>query len=157
MSSFTKFSAPLQVQYDEDASEALGADHWRVCQPFRFYLGGKDTDRWVYVPAGYLTDGASVPRVCWSLIPPWGSYGQAAVVHDIVCEYLSITVDGQPVKVTREQCDEILLEAMVVLGVPAFQRQAIYQAVSAYRRVAGVHQATTTLKKRELEARWIWR
>ena len=154
MSSFTEFSAPRLVQYDHEASDELGADHWRVTQPFRFYLGGKDTDRWVYVPAGYLTDGASVPRALWSLIPPWGRYGQAAVVHDIVCEYLSITVDGEPVRVTREQCDQILLEAMTVLGVPAFQRQAIYQAVSLYRRVAGIGEPSTTPQKRALEAKW---
>jgi hypothetical protein len=30
---------------------------------------------WLNVPAGYLTDGDSVPRVFWSLIPPWGAYG----------------------------------------------------------------------------------
>lgn len=155
MSSFTRFSAALQVQYDEDASEILGADHWRVCQPFRFYLGGKDTDRWVYVPAGYLTDGASVPRACWSLIPPWGSYGQAAVVHDIVCEYLSITVDGKPHSVTRTECDEILLEAMTVLGVPEAQRNAIYGAVSLYRVASGVDEPTSTAQKRALEAKWL--
>lgn len=154
MSCFTEFSAPLQVQYDASASRILGADHWRVCQPFRFYLGGRDTDRWVYVPAGYLTDGASVPRAFWSMIPPWGSYGQAAVAHDIVCEYLSITVDGQPVRVTRRQCDEILLEAMTVLGVPIMLRQAIYAGVSLYRGIAAPDRPTTTPKKRRLESDW---
>lgn len=154
MSSFTKFSAPMQVQYDDDASEALGADHWRVCQPFRFYLGSRDSGKWVYVPAGYLTDGASVPRALWSLIPPWGKYGQAAVVHDIVCEYLSITADGRPFRVTREQCDEILLEAMVVLGVPLVQRQLIYQAVRTYRVLARVEGPSTTFRKRAIEAKW---
>lgn len=154
MSCFTEFSAPLLVQYDPEASDELGADHWRVTQPFRFYLGEKDSERWVYVPAGYLTDGASVPRVLWSLIPPWGRYGQAAVVHDIVCEYLSITVAGQPLRVTREQCDLILLEAMTVLEVPAFQRQAIYRAVCAYRLIAGVDVPSTTPQKRALEANW---
>ena len=154
MSSFTAFSAPLMVQYDHAASEALGSDHWRVCQPFRFYLGGKDTDRWVYVPAGYLTDGASVPRLCWSIIPPWGSYGQAAVVHDIVCEYLSITVNGQPHPITRKECDDILLEAMTVLGVQKFLRDAIYGAVSLYRVAAGVDRPSSYEKKRALEAEW---
>lgn len=38
MSSFTCFDATMQVMYDREASEALGADHWRVCEPFRFYL-----------------------------------------------------------------------------------------------------------------------
>ncbi len=154
MSCFTEFSAPLQVQYDASASRILGADHWRVCRPFRFYLGGRDTDRWVYVPAGYLTDGASVPRAFWSMIPPWGSYGQAAVVHDIVCEYLSITVDGQPVRVTRRQCDEILLEAMTVLGVPAIKRKAIYGAVCVYRLMSGADKPSATAEKRAMEAIW---
>lgn len=156
MSSFTSFTAPLLVQYDADASAALDADHWRVSRPFRFYLGGKDTDRWVYVPAGYLTDGASVPRLLWSLIPPWGKYGQAAVVHDIVCEYLSITADGTPLPVTRKECDAILLEAMTVLGVPMWQRKTIHCAVSLYRALSGVSQPTATDAKRVLESSWVF-
>ncbi|MGH8437116.1 MAG: DUF1353 domain-containing protein [Pseudomonas sp.] len=154
MSSFTAFTAPLDVRYDAEASRALGADHWRVTQPFRFYVGSEDSGEWVNVPAGYLTDGASVPQVLWSLIPPWGAYGQAAVVHDLVCEYLSITVDGQPHAVTRAECDAILLEAMAVLGVPVLKRQAIYQAVSLYRVASGVSKPTSPARKRALEAKW---
>ena len=155
MSSYTAFDAPLLVQYDREASQVLAADHWRVHQSFRFYLGTKSDSRWVYVPAGYLTDGASVPRALWSLIPPWGPYGQAAVVHDIVCEYLSVTVDGRPTGVTRKQCDDILLEAMTVLCVPGWQRQAIYHAVGLYRAVSGVNHPTNTAQKRALEAAWV--
>lgn len=154
MSSFTSFSGPLDVRYDAEASQVLGADHWRVLKPFRFYLGQKGSERWVYVPAGYLTDGASVPQLFWNIIPPWGAYGQAAVVHDLVCEYLSITIDGAPHAVTRAECDAILLEAMTVLGVSALKRQAIYQAVSLYRLASGVSRPTSTPLKRSLEAKW---
>lgn len=153
MSSFTAFSAPLDVRYDAEASQALGADHWRVLRPFRFYVGSQRA--WVSVPAGYLTDGASVPRALWSLIPPWGAYGQAAVVHDLVCEYLSITVDGAPKAVTRAECDSILLEAMTVLDVPDLQRTAIYDAVVAYRLASGVSKPTSTAVKRKLESEWV--
>lgn len=152
MSSFTSFTAPLDVRYDAEASRALGADHWRVLKPFRFYVDTQS--QWVNVPAGYLTDGASVPRLFWNIIPPWGAYGQAAVVHDLVCEYLSIAVDGAPHPVTRAECDAILLEAMTVLGVPVLKRQAIYQAVSLYRLVSGVSKPTSTAQKRALEAKW---
>lgn len=155
MSSFTRFDAPMLVQYDDKASALLGADHWRVAQPFRFYLGEKDSDRWVYVPAGYLTDGASVPRMFWNVVPPWGQYGQAAVVHDIVCEYLSITIDGKPVPVSRARCDAILLEAMEVLGVPSWKRYPIYWAVCAYRVVARVDQPSRDALKMQLEAEWL--
>lgn len=154
MSSYTEFTAPLDVRYDTEASKILGADHWRVLKPFRFYLGKKDSERWVYVPAGYLTDGASVPQLFWNIIPPWGSYGQAAVVHDIVCEYLTITADGAPAPVTRAECDRILLEAMEVLGVPSLKRKAIYGAVCAYRVVSATDKPSTTAKKRALEASW---
>ena len=106
------------------------------------------------MPAGYLTDGASVPQVLWSLIPPWGAYGQAAVVHDLLCEYLATTKDGVPQKITRARCDEILLEAMVALGVPAVKRCTIYRAVALYRRLSGVDAPTNTAQKRALEAAW---
>lgn len=154
MSSFTDFSAPLCIQYDQDASKALGADHWRVREGFRFYIGSPDSGDWVNVPAGYLTDGASVPRLFWSLIPPWGIYGQAAVVHDIMCEYLSITKEGTPFRVSRKVCDDILLQAMEVIGVPWLTRQAIHKAVALYRIASGVNSPTTTSIKRQLESNW---
>lgn len=155
MSSFTEFSAPLNIQYDAEASKALGKDHWRVTKEFRYYIRCQDGGEWVYVPAGYLTDGASVPRLFWPFIPPWGAYGQAAVVHDIICEYLSITVDGAPHSITREACDEILFDAMAVLEVPVIKRRIIAVGVRLYRRLSGVERPTSTPKKRALEAIWI--
>lgn len=154
MSSFTDFSAPLSIQYDPEASKALGADHWRVKDSFRFYIGSPESGEWVYVPSGYLTDGASVPRALWAFIPPWSIYGQAAVVHDIVCEYLSITKDGAPHRVTRKVCDDILMQAMEVIGVPWLTRQVIHKAVSLYRVTSGTDSPTNTPLKRKLESNW---
>ena len=97
------FTAPLDIRYEAQASKILGPDHWRVITSFRYYLGSKYSEQWVTVPVGYLTDGASVPQLLWNLIPPWGSYGQAAVVHDLLCEYLAIVVAGELVSITRER------------------------------------------------------
>lgn len=36
----------------------------------------------IRVPRGFETDGASVPQWLRWLLPRWGSYGEAAVVHD---------------------------------------------------------------------------
>jgi hypothetical protein len=154
MSSFTEFSAPLRIQYDKDASAVLGHDHWRVTESFRYSIGGKDTQQWVTVPAGYLTDGASVPRIFWSLIPPWGAYGQAAVVHDLLCEYLSIVDHGKPKAITRQRCDEIFSEAMTVLGVPASTRLTISEGVALYRNLSGANKPSTRPEKRLLETSW---
>lgn len=157
MSSFTAFSAPLDTRYDPEASQALGVDHWRVLRDFRFWgelprLGKV----WVTVPAGYLTDGASVPRVVWSLVPPWGAYGQAAVVHDLLCEYLVVMTDaGDQVRITRAEADLLFLQAMTVLQVPAPNRQLMYAGVSTYRLVTFTHAPSNTPEKRELESAWL--
>lgn len=154
MSAFNAFSAPLLTQYDKVASQALGADYWRVAKEFKYFIGGKDSGQWVTVPAGYLTDGASVPRAFWSLLPPWGPYGQAAVVHDLLCEYLSIVDHGQPKAITRERADEIFSEAMVVLGVPEATRASMSEGVALYRKMFGVNKPSTNPKKRQLESAW---
>lgn len=134
--SFKRFSADAMLTYAPEESKILGKDHWRVMNPFRYYIDDKYSTRWVYVPEGYLTDGASVPRIFWNLVPPWGIYGQAAIVHDYLYEFLSITVDGAPVSITRRQADKIFLEAMKVLGVPAYLRYTMYSAVFLFGGLA---------------------
>lgn len=152
MSSYTQYSAPLDIRYDAEASRLLGADHWRVTRGFRYYVGAEDSDRWVDIPAGYLTDGASVPRLLWSLVPPWGAYGQAAVVHDYLCENLQLS-SGQPI--TRREADRTFLEALRVLGVRWYLVGILYLGVSAYRLVADVHRPSRSEKKQALERAWV--
>ena len=147
----TPFDLPLVTQYDASASALLGADHWRVVAPFTYLIS---SDRHVSIPAGYLTDGASVPKVFWNIIPPWGKYGQAAVVHDLLCEYLTVVDNGHPVTISRAYCDSVLNQAMEALGVPTYQRLGIYWSVCAYRIVANVTQPSNTALKRKLEADW---
>lgn len=99
---------------------------WRLATRFR-YIGTKIIE----VPIGFITDGASVPRVFWSLFSPAGSYLGAAVIHD----YLYHTK-----MFSRELCDKIFLEAMKAAGVGFLTRQTVYAAVRlggwvAYNRV----------------------
>lgn len=154
MSSFTGFDAGLFTTYDAQASLILGADHWRVTKGFHYYLD-QDNRTGVSIPYGYLTDGASVPRLFWNLIPPWGSYGQAAVVHDLLCEYLSMTYGGMPHTISRKDADDLLNEMMGVLNVPVVTRNIIYAAVLGYAIVCNVNQPSTTALKRKLEADWV--
>lgn len=79
------------------------------------------------VPEGFTTDFASVPRLLWRLVPPWGPYSPAAVVHD----YLYRTNLG-----TRPAADAAFLSLMKRLGVPAWKRYAMYAAVRAFGRFA---------------------
>lgn len=155
MTSFKGFDAEAQTVYAKKASEILEDDHWHVVEGFRYYLGEKYSNAWVYVPAGYLTDGASVPRIFWNLLPPWGKYGAAAIVHDYLCEFLEIQVDGIPQRITRKQADLILLEAMEVLEVPWLTRNVMHGAVATYRIVARIKEPTSIPLRRQLEAEWL--
>ncbi len=72
------------------------------------------------VPAGFVTDFASIPRPFWSILPPWGKYGPPAIVHD----YLYWDQ-----RCTREQADAVMLLAMEDTHVSCFRRRLIYWAL----------------------------
>lgn len=154
MSEFTRFSGIMSTEYAHDESAIMSRDIWRVTKGFRYYIGELGSKKWVNVPAGYLTDGASVPQALWSIVPPWGAYGQATVVHDILCEYLSITVEGLPVAISRKEADRILGEAMKVLKVPDGLMAKIILAVNLYREFSGINRAVWHRDKAALEAAW---
>lgn len=152
---FTNFDAPLAISYDPAASKVLGKDYWRVNVAFRFYVGARKDNRWVYVPAGFLTDGATVPRPFWSILPPWGMYGQAAVVHDILCETQTLIHNDRPEAISRKDGDKIFLEAMKVAGVRWFARSCMYAAVRVYGWFRPYPNWGRVAKKRVIEAEYI--
>jgi len=74
------------------------------------------------IPAGFVTDGASVPRGLWNLFPPFGRYNKAALLHDWLYQFGTMT---------RAQADWVFLEAMKELGVGLLTRWAMYSGVRA--------------------------
>ena len=79
---------------------------------------------WI-VPIGFLTDGASIPKIAWSIVgsPLTGRYTKAAVVHD---QFYAL------VNVKRSYADKIFLEAMKELKVGWLKRKTMYWAVRLY-------------------------
>lgn len=159
MSSFTRFDGDLHIEYAAEESQALKKDYYRVLKPFRYYIGEKGSAHWINVDRGYLTDGASVPRLFWPLVPPLGRYAQAAVVHDKLCETLHVYSEARKamVDITRHTADSIFLEAMVVLGVPTWKRNLMYSAVAAYRTAKRISEPEFHRQKFLLEQQWLRR
>ena len=155
MKTFMQFTTNPAITYAYDASKILGRDTYRVMEGFMYYIGSKESGRWVNVPRGYLVDGASVPRCLWASIPPWGPYGPATIVHDFLCEYLSITEEGIPVRITRKEADQIFFEAMQVLEVPEWTQRKIRAGVSGYRILCRVTEANFDRQKAALENDWL--
>jgi hypothetical protein len=102
----------------EDVGMSGDSRLFRTLQDFRFF----SKHGLITVPKGTITDGASIPRVFWSILSPFGEYFKAALPHDFLYSSDNKTH-------TRKQADEILLEGMVVLGVNPVKRFAIYRAV----------------------------
>ena len=111
---------PLQVVLLPDGRTA------RLLQPYRVRLRELG-DRVIEAPRGFETDFASVPRLFWRIVPPWGRYSPAAVIHD----YLYCT--GM---VSRPMADRAFLSIMERLGVAPWKRLTMYWAVRLFGRPA---------------------
>lgn len=87
---------------------------YRLCEPL--HLAG------VKVPEGFVTDGASVPRLLWWLFPPTGRYFTAAVVHDW------LLTQGMPWK----EANRIFYCALKEQGVPGWVGGIMFAAVTLH-------------------------
>lgn len=130
MSSFT---TPLRV-------EPVSAQLWRLTENFEYKIGDLSSNESVRVPKGFITDFASTPRIFWSILPPWGKYGKAAVVHDFLYQFHRITktIGGteHTLYIGRKEADSIFLEAMKVLGVNAVTRRVMWATVRVFGATA---------------------
>ena len=111
MSSFT---TPLIISPNDDGQT------WTLQDPFEYHVGGLGSDWRISVPAGFVTDFASIPRAFWNILPPWGTYGKPAVVHDFLYQAQAYT---------QVLSDAILFEAMTSIDVVFWKRWTIYGGV----------------------------
>jgi hypothetical protein len=145
------FDTSLLITRADEASEALGKEYWVMTQPFVYYVGVKGSNITVEVPAGYLTDGATIPPAAYDFIRPWGKHGQACALHDYLCEYLTVKIDGLYAPITRAMCDRILLEAMEVLDVSLIKRYIMYWSVCLWRIINNINHPKPVKGKRAWE------
>ena len=88
----------------------------------------------VTVPSGYVFDGASIPRLFWSIIgsPTDPQFMRAALVHDWLCDHVVRSRD-------RRLADEIFLYLLECSSVPVRKRYAMYAAVRMYAMLFWKH------------------
>lgn len=68
--------------------ELVPGRRWRLAQPLVYEAGSKGSGRFIIVPAGFETDGASIPAALHLVLAVWGSYGRAACLHDYLYSVL---------------------------------------------------------------------
>lgn len=99
------------------------------------------------VPARFITDLASVPRLLWSIIPPWDNFiRDAAICHDRAYESNQIS---------RALADSLLYYGMLRLGASHVHAYMVWLGVrlggrSSYRS-GKERQAQRVAKLHELE------
>jgi hypothetical protein len=115
-------------KYDHLKLEYLDGHYWLLLEDFEYVSENKGWT--VEVWTGFTTDFASIPRALWSLLPPTGKWGRAAVIHDwLYATAFAIDEDGKPVEVSRADADAIFREACGDLGVSWTLRWLMWSGV----------------------------
>lgn len=95
-------------------------DTWVVMEDAFMYLSDKTS---ITIPKGFKTDLASVPRILWPLLPPFGKYNRAAIAHDFLYRnkmYNRRFCDYQLFFLSREDKTNIITSYILYIGVRLF-------------------------------------
>lgn len=123
----------------ELAIREAGTGTWVLTEPLTWT--GTQGDTFI-VPAGFVTDFATVPRFLHWLISPYGAYTRAAVLHDWLLVELATwsrhhplhgreTWDTSRPPANSRDTDGIFRTVMRDLGVPWAKRWIMWAAVRA--------------------------
>ncbi len=111
----SEFLNELSVRY---ASKKNGKTQWILLKPLTFVSTKHDFT--ITVPAGFVTDFASVPRLPLAYLVAGGIAQKPAVIHD----WLYRKGIG-----SRSSADDIFYEAMGTAGVSNWRRYLMWMAV----------------------------
>jgi len=103
-------------------TDGHGARWFVLCSDLKYSMSFNG-EGWmeIVVPAGFLTDFASVPRFFWRIFPPIGDYWRSAILHDYLYSQACIC--------SRFLADSIFRDAMFADRVPLWLRVPMYYAV----------------------------
>ena len=115
-----------QFRSDLDVTQMDG-QNWKLFSPL-IYESAEPLGE-IIVPAGFVTDFASTPRIVWTFMPKSGEYDAAAVVHDYL--YKSGGKIGLKSYI-KADADKIFDEALKLLGTKQPVRGIMYAMVKAF-------------------------
>jgi hypothetical protein len=120
---------------------------YRLVEDYTYAWTKGEFDYRITVPTGFTYDGASVPRVAWTVsgIRPDGLIRAAALIHDWIYNFKGLLPEGshefldaegrwQTVygRWSREDTDRLFGRIMRESGVPKFKRRMAYRAVRLF-------------------------
>ena len=118
----SKFLSELDTRYIGDHDE----DAFLLLAPYTYQ--SEVAGQTFVIPAGFITDFSSVPRIPLAYWLTGGKAKKASVVHDYLCETKIVS---------REMADAVFLEIMEMTGVPEWRQKLMWVGVRAYAIVTG--------------------
>ena len=120
------------LDIDGDALECVGVSVKAVNRPSRV--------KKITVAQGFVTDLASVPRMCWAFVAPW-DVARAAIIHDLlykhIRQYRSAGGDDKKViSAAKKAADDVFHMAMkdAEPSVARWKIAAAYYSVRMFGR-----------------------
>lgn len=99
--------------------QPIDKDRFRVYQDYHYWG--------ICVPKGFVTNGADIPRILWSIFPPNSpEYLSAVVIHDYMCAKRGVF--------TYKEADDMFYRAMVDIGVSKWKAKLFYISCRIYHR-----------------------
>lgn len=84
----------------------------------------------VVIPKGFVTDGASIPRIFWNILSDTDpDIEYPSFVHDLLYSVHGKLPDRT---LTRDQCDHVIREQMLALDCPKWKANAVYAALHLF-------------------------
>lgn len=95
--------------------------NWLLEEDYIYLL---NDGRTLFIPAGFIFDFASIPRIAWRLFPPaTGKHRIPALIHDWLCASSNVSWN---------EAATIFLQVMKIAQVGYIKRNIIYLAVRLY-------------------------
>jgi hypothetical protein len=104
---------------------AKNSNKIKLVQPFIIYVKDpiESVDQHIVIPAGYISDWASIPALFWRLFPPNHSESRhGSMVHDYLYSHLYHYF-------TKSFADRLLRDFMIADGASRFAANAFHLAV----------------------------
>lgn len=101
---------------------------WRLSEPLCYEVEAAGRCALIEIPAGFVTDGPTIPRGLWPLFPVTGPALRAGILHDYLCFRIA-KGEPHPLAADRLAADRLFREALGVLRVGVVGRWALYAGV----------------------------
>lgn len=102
----------------------------KTCEDLKFSIRSKDLAADYHIRKGFISDGATIPKILWFVLSPFESYFTCCLLHDYLCNLATFQKD---IYFFRKHADEVFNEALKQASIKKSTRLALYAGVSFYR------------------------